>query len=215
MRKKIPTVTRPDPTYAASLRQDGVKIPGREEEGSVEPSDQQTNAVTCDARDRVPESETIEAPEGPITEVTPAKATADPPSVAKGSHPTRKIDIRVNALARQEAALLTCGVDPAHVIRAALRRAVKDWQLGPVYAAPCKERRTRNTGWQARTSLAVDASRLQVLLRDHDPLDVLSKWASIRGQVEPRVWAEIDVVLDEIAALAAVREGPETSDPDT
>jgi hypothetical protein len=38
------------------------------------------------------------------------------------------------------------------------------------------------------------------LLRAHDPLDVLSKWTLIRGQLEPRVWAEIDVLLDEIAA---------------
>jgi hypothetical protein len=109
--------------------------------------------------------------------------------------PTRKIDIRVNALERQEGALQACGVEPAHVVRAALRRAVKGWHLSPIYAPPSDEQRTRNTQWQARTSLAVDATSLAVLLRDHDPLDVLSKWALIRGQVERRIWQQVDAIL--------------------
>lgn len=52
-----------------------------------------------------------------------------------------------------------------------------------------EERRTRITEWRARTSLAVDAGAVTTLLRAHDPLDVLSKWTLIRGQLEPRVWA--------------------------
>jgi hypothetical protein len=124
---------------------------------------------------------------------------------------TRKIDIRVNALERQEAALLACGVDPAHVIRAALRRAVKGWRLSTVHVPPAGDRRSRMTGWQARTSLAVDTAPLQGLLRDHDPLDVLSKWALIRGQVEPRIWAEIDGLLEEIAARAASPQEPDVT----
>jgi hypothetical protein len=107
----------------------------------------------------------------------------------------------VNALERQEEALIDCGVDPAHVIRAALRRAVKNWQLGPDFIAPSEERRTRITEWRARTSLSVDAGVVNALLRAHDPLDVLSKWTLIRGQLEPRVWAEIDLILGEIAVL--------------
>jgi len=117
---------------------------------------------------------------------------------------TRKIDIRVNALERQEEALIDCGVDPAHVIRAALRRAVKNWRLGPDFIPPAEDQRTRITDWRARTSLAVDAGAVTTLLRAHDPLEVLSKWTLIRGQLEPRVWAEIDAILAEIAAHAAV-----------
>jgi hypothetical protein len=124
---------------------------------------------------------------------------------------TRKIDIRVNALERQEEALIDCGVDPAHVIRAALRRAVKNWELGPDFIPPAEERRTRITEWRARTSLAVDAGAVTTLLRAHDPLDVLSKWTLIRGQLEPRVWAEIDAILAEIAAHAAVPHDGEVS----
>lgn len=33
-------------------------------------------------------------------------------------------------------ALIDCGVDPAHVVRAALRRAVKDWRLRPEFVSP-------------------------------------------------------------------------------
>ncbi len=124
---------------------------------------------------------------------------------------TRKIDIRVNALERQEEALIDCGVDPAHVIRAALRRAVKNWELGPDFIAPSEEQRTRITEWRARTSLAVDAGVVNALLRAHDPLDVLSKWTLIRGQLEPRVWAEIDAILTEVAERAAVQHAEEIS----
>jgi hypothetical protein len=119
---------------------------------------------------------------------------------------TRKIDIRVNALERQEDALIDCGIDPAHVIRAALRRAVRNWQLGPDFVPPPEEQRTRITEWRARTSLAVDTVALTALLREHDPLDVLSKWTLIRGQVEPRVWSEIDAILEEIVHLAAPQQ---------
>lgn len=126
------------------------------------------------------------------------------PTRPRGSPATRKIDIRVNALERQEEALIDCGVDPAHVIRAALRRAVKNWALGPVFIPPAEEQRTRITEWRARTSLAVDAHAVTDLLRAHDPLDVLSKWTLIRGQLEPRVWAEIDAILAEIAVHAAL-----------
>ena len=124
------------------------------------------------------------------------------PTRARRSPATRKIDIRVNALERQEEALIDCGVDPAHVIRAALRRAVKNWDLGPDFIPPAEERRTRITEWRARTSLAVDDATVTTLQRAHDPLDVLSKWTLIRGQLEPRVWAEIDAILDEIAKRA-------------
>lgn len=133
------------------------------------------------------------------------------PTRARRSPATRKIDIRVNALERQEEALIDCGVDPAHVIRAALRRAVKNWELGPDFIPPAEEQRTRITEWRARTSLAVDAMAVTALLRAHDPLDVLSKWTLIRGQLEPRVWAEIDAILAEIAADAAAPHDDEVS----
>lgn len=168
MRKKIPTITRPDPAYAASLRPEVEEDPGREDVQRAE--------------------------------ATPEPASAQP--VVVDDHialATRKIDIRVNALERQEDALIDCGVDPAHIIRAALRRAVKTWQLGPDFIAPSEEQRTRINEWRARTSLAVHAGAMNALLRAHDPLDVLSKWTLIRGQLEPRVWAEIDTLLVEIA----------------
>lgn len=138
------------------------------------------------------------------TDARAAPAVMSSPSRPRCSPETRKIDIRVNALERQEEALIDCGVDPAHVIRAALRRAVKNWELGSDFIPPSEEQRTRITEWRARTSLAVDTTALTALLRAHDPLDVLSKWALVRGQIEPRVWSEIDLLLDEISARAAV-----------
>jgi len=203
LRKKIPTITRTDPAYAATLQQGDREVPGKEDE--EQGAETGTLAPIADAELRKSER-------GPESAVAPHQVTAessDPhtslraPVSARALSPTRKIDIRVNALERQEAALEACGVEPAHVVRAALRRAVKGWQLSPVFAPVAEERRTRNTQWQARTSLAVDAASLGVLLRDHDPLDVLSKWALIRGQVEPRIWREIDRILEEIAVRAA------------
>ena len=205
MRKKIPTITRPDPAYAATLQKGDREILGKEDEAQITATKTGTPAADVDA-DRH-ESERV-----PAGTVAPHQVTAEssdphtnlnaPVSTATKS-PTRKIDIRVNALERQEAALKICGVEPAHVVRAALRRAVKGWQLSPVFAPIAEERRTRNTQWQARTSLAVNAASLDVLLREQDPLDVLSKWALIRGQVEPRIWGEIDAILGELATAAA------------
>ena len=202
MRKKIPTITRTDPAYAASLRPEVEEDPGREEvQGAVAmPEPASAQPVVVDGQICTPPSTLL-----PLT-LRPSQETAGraaPPTLAsptrtQRSPATRKIDIRVNALERQEEALIDCGVDPAHVIRAALRRAVKNWQLGPDFIAPSEEQRTRITEWRARTSLAVDAGVVEALLRAHDPLDVLSKWTLIRGQLEPRVWAEIDMILSEL-----------------
>lgn len=215
MRKKIPTITRPDPAYAASLRPEGEKDPRREEVQRVEAFPRSGSAEAFVAgEDLALERGTPSAPapqprqEAAAGSATPAMASS--PRVRR-IPATRKIDIRVNALERQEEALIDCGVDPAHVIRAALRRAVKTWQLGPEFVPPSDEQRTRITEWRARTSLAVDANALTSILHAHDPLDVLSKWALIRGQIEPRVWAEIDVLIDEIAGNSAAPQ--ERSEP--
>lgn len=203
MRKKIPTITRPDPAYAASLRPEVGEDPGREEflraqtmpeAANVEPVVLDSHAVSP------PSTQPAPAPQ-PRQETAghPASGAMVSPARPRRSPTTCKIDIRVNARERQEEALIDCGVNPAHVIRAALRRAVKNWQLDPDFIAPSEEQRTRITEWRARTSLAVNANALGVLLRIHDPLNVLSKWTLIRGQVEPRVWAEIDAILDEIS----------------
>lgn len=211
MRKKIPTITRPDPSYAAALRSEGEEDPEREDgrmlagRGPVMARPAQATVSMQQEQIVTPSSSMPAAP----VRTEAAMPQAERPSAPAGRiATTRKIDIRVNALERQEEALIDCGVDPAHVIRAALRRAVKNWTLEPDFVAPSEEQRTRITEWRARTSLAVDAGTLTLLLRAQDPLDVLSKWTLIRGQVEPRVWSEIDTILDEIAANAAVpREG--------
>ena len=208
MRKKIPSITRPDPAYAASLRPEEEKDPRREEadrEETVLMPMSVTENLADEYQATVPSRPSVPSPQpSPETAAEIITApTASQPRVRR-IPATRKIDIRVNALERQEEALIDCGVDPAHVIRAALRRAVKTWQLGPEFVSPSEEQRTRITEWRARTSLAVDANALTSILHAHDPLDVLSKWALIRGQIEPRVWAEIDILLDEIAVRAAV-----------
>lgn len=209
MRKKIPTITRPDPAYAASLRPEVEEDPGREEVQRAEATPEPTSAQPVVVDDHIaPPPSTPPPPTPQPSQETAGRAA--PPAMAMASPTrtrripaTRKIDIRVNALERQEEALIDCGVDPAHVIRAALRRAVKNWQLGPDFIASSEEQRTRITEWRARTSLAVDAGAMNALLRAHDPLDVLSKWTLIRGQLEPRIWAEIDAILTEIARRCA------------
>lgn len=208
MRKKIPTITRPDPAYAASLRPEEGEDPGREEvlRAQTMPEAANVEPVVLDSHAVSPPSTQPAPSPQPRQETAGRAASAAMESSTRQRRipATRKIDIRVNALERQEEALIDCGVDPAHVIRAALRRAVKNWRLGPDFIPPAEDQRTRITDWRARTSLAVDAGAVTTLLRAHDPLEVLSKWTLIRGQLEPRVWAEIDAILAEIAAHAAV-----------
>lgn len=216
MRKKIPTITRPDPTYAASLRAEVEGDPGREdvlraeampEGANVEPVVLDSHAVSPPTTQPAPSPQPRQEMAGRA-----ASGAMVSPTRPRRSPATRKIDIRVNALERQEEALIDCGVNPAHVIRAALRRAVKNWELDSEFVPPSEEQRTRITEWRTRTSLAVDGAAVAALLRAHDPLDVLSKWTLIRGQLEPRVWAEIDALLDEIASkttgLCGVAIGP-------
>lgn len=206
MRKRIPTITRPDPAYAASLRPEVGEDPGREEVLRAETMPEAANVepVVLDSHAVSPPSTQPTPAPQPRQETAGRAASAAmvSPIRPRRSPATRKIDIRVNALERQEDALIDCGVDPAHVIRAALRRAVKNWELGSEFVPPSEEQRTRITEWRARTSLAVDASAVAALQRANDPLDVLSKWTLIRGQLEPRVWAEIDAILDQIAKRA-------------
>lgn len=203
MRKKIPTITRPDPAYAASLRPEVEEDPGREavQRGEAMPEPSSAQPVVVDCPIAAPPSSASASTPQPRQETTgrAAPRAMTSPTRTRRIPQTRKIDIRVNALERQEDALIDCGVDPAHVIRAALRRSLKNWRLKQDFVAPSEEQRTRITEWRARTSLAVDTGTVTALLRAHDPLDVLSKWNLIRGQLEPRVWTEIDAILDEIA----------------
>jgi hypothetical protein len=205
VRKKIPTVTRPDPNYAASLNQHSEQVPekGADVAAALHTPTRDNAARPADAKEA--EASSLWGTASPPEDRDPAEMPpqASPGPATARSLSSRKIDIRVNALKRQEAALRACGVDPAHVVRAALRRAIRDWSLSPVFAPPAEDARTRNTRWQARTTLAVDPTAFAGLLRRHDPLDVLSKWALIRGQVEPRVWAAIDAILAEIEQSAA------------
>lgn len=220
MRKKIPTITRPDPAYAASLRPEVEEDLGREEVPRAEATPEPVSArpVVVDDHVAAPPS-TPPAPTPQPSQETAGRAAplvVASPARTRRIPATRKIDIRVNALERQEEALIDCGVDPAHVICAALRRAVKNWQLEHEFVAPSEEQRTRITEWCARTSLAVDAGAVTALLRAHDPLDVLSKWTLIRGQLEPRVWAEIDIILSELVVRSDPRsdvEGVPTEQP--
>lgn len=131
MRKKIPTITRPDPAYAASLRPEVGEDSGREKvlrtETKAEPAN--VEPVILDSHAVSPPS-TQPAPASQPSQETAGRAASDAmvsPIRPRRIPATRKIDIRVNALERQEEALIDCGVDPAHVIRAALRRAVKNW----------------------------------------------------------------------------------------
>ena len=202
MRKKIPTITRPDLAYAAALRPSVEEDPGREEGQGAEAFPETVSVTDLVAEEGLARGH-VTTSLSPLRQTPETAAGIVSPPMAKAPRSrhiptTRKIDIRVNALERQEEALIDCGVDPAHVIRAALRRGVKNWVLRSVFIPQSEERPTRITEWQARTSLAVDAVALTALLRAHDPLDVLSKWTLIRGQVEPRVWAEIDLILFEL-----------------
>lgn len=112
----------------------------------------------------------------------------------------------MTALERQSAALNACGINPAHVVRAALRRATKTWQLKPEFVPPAHHRTAKPSSWRMRTTVAVDAKALTAIMATEDPLDVCSKWSLIRGQLEPLVWDEIDRILGELKHAAAQSE---------
>jgi hypothetical protein len=157
VRKKIPTITRPDPAYAASLRPEVEEDPGREEvqraEAMPEPANVRSLSSVDDHATAAKHAACARASTQTGDGRTCCACALASPTRPRRSPATRKIDIRVNALERQEEALIDCGVDPAHVIRAALRRAVKNWELGSRLYRPLR-RAAHADHRMARTHLA-------------------------------------------------------------
>ena len=203
MRKKIPTITRPDPSYAAGLKVSAPVEPQHQE--VARPDHEGVGIMRAGAESKLMKPDRPPAPhaEAVANVVDPSPAVAQPQSAR-----TRKVDVRVTALERQEADLNICGINPAHVVRAALRRATKHWQLMPEFVPPRSDRTARPSNWRMRTTVAVDAEALAAIMATEDPLDVCSKWSLIRGQLEPLVWQEIEGILAELADAAAQVERP-------
>ena len=207
MRKKIPTITRPDPSYAAGLKS----------AASVEPQSHEETRSDLEGvgHPRAGERSQLITPQRkPAPDVEAAPDVVDPsPGVAQPQFGrTRKVDVRVTALERQAADLNACGINPAHVVRAALRRATKHWQLMPKFLPPRSDRTAKPSSWRMRTTVAVDADALTAIMATEDPLDVCSKWSLIRGQLEPLVWQEVDKILAQLNEASAQIEDPRTPD---
>ncbi|MFC0159089.1 MULTISPECIES: hypothetical protein [Mameliella] len=201
MRKKIPTITRPDPGYAAGLKVSAPVEPQRQEVTGPDPE-----GFGITRADEGSELMTPERPPAPHAEAVPDVVDPSPGVALPQSARTRKVDVRVTALERQAAALNASGINPAHVVRAALRRATKHWQLKPEFVPLTHHRTAKPSSWRMRTTVAVDAETLTAIMATEDPLDVCSKWSLIRGQLEPLVWQEIDRILSELADAAAQSE---------
>jgi hypothetical protein len=205
MRKKIPTITRPDPSYAAGLK---IAAPVEPQRHQVTRPDPEGVGMT-----RAGEGSDLMTPERtPASHAEAVPDVVDPsPGVAQPqSARTRKVDVRVTALERQAEALNACGINPAHVVRAALRHATRHWQLEPEFVPPRGDRTAKPSSWRMRTTVAVDAEALTAIMATEDPLDVCSKWSLVRGQLEPLVWQEIDRILGELdvnAKLGGARDG--------
>ncbi|WP_238367899.1 hypothetical protein [Mesobacterium pallidum] len=210
MRKKIPTITRPDLDYAAGLK---IAAP-------IEPQPREEARLDLEVIEQAPagEGSKLTTPERtPAPHAETVSATAEPSPVAPQpqSARTRKVDVRVTALERQSAALNACGINPAHVVRAALRRATKHWQLEPEFVPSAHHRTAKPSSWRMRTTVAVDEEALTAIMATEDPLDVCSKWSLVRGQLEPLVWQEIDRILTELADAAAQSEDSPPGDAAT
>lgn len=201
MRKKIPTITRSDPSYAAGLKIAAPVEPQRQEVTRPDPE-----RVGMTRAGEGSELKTPERPPAPHDEAVPDVVDPEPRVAQPQSARTRKVDVRVTALECQAEALNACGINPAHVVRAALRRATKHWQLEPEFVPPKDDRTAKPSSWRMRTTVAVDAEALTAIMATEDPLDVCSKWSLIRGQLEPLVWQEIDRILAELADNAAQGE---------
>lgn len=197
MRKKIPSITKPDPAYASGLHSAPPVALGDEEVNHGPRSDSRSTPEREDTPRRLP------APDPLRSGLQTAASERSAPAVhVQAPVNTRKVDVRVTALERQASALQECGLNPAHVVRAALRRAAKVWTLRPEFIAPSEERTAKPPAWRMRTTVAVDAQSLATIQSTEDPLGVCSKWSLIRGQLEPLVWAEIDRILEELAEAA-------------
>lgn len=184
MRKRIPQITRGDAAWSS-----GLSI--REMAG---------------AEIKPPPAPTTDTAHGCSsgTRPTDTQISAGSSSHARQSTITKtiQIDIRVTALARQHAAITASGIAPPQIIRAALRKAAKNWRPQALYIAPKAAERSRERGWIIRTSLAVPEAVFDRIQAKEDPLGVCSRWSLLRGQLEPLVWQEIDWLLTRIDGAA-------------
>lgn len=194
VRKRIPFITRPDLAYASGLSQ----------------------GDPCPKTDDLPQPAASElrdpSADLPVAPLLPQPLNLNLPSRDAMS---TQIDVRVTALKRQEAALLDCGIIPAQVVRAAMRRAVKSWEIRRDFVPPQDVPRAKHPSWVVRTSLAVPAATFDRLQAERDPLGVCSRWSLVRGQLEPLVWQEIDQLLASFARDDELPGSPQACQADT
>jgi hypothetical protein len=109
------------------------------------------------------------------------------------------VSVRARPLAAQAERIASTGLQPRQVMKAAWRRAVEGFSVGPTYIEPRPSERAGGAANLWETTLTVDAEALEKLARRHDPLGVEGGWWLIRGQLEPAFWTALDEVLAQVA----------------
>lgn len=184
MRKRIPQITRSDAAWASGLSIS--ETVGAEIKPPPAPTTDTAHACSS----------------GPQPADTPISAGPSSNAQQSANTNTIQIDIRVTALARQQAAIAASGIAPPQIIRAALRKAAKSWRPQALYVAPMSAERCRERSWTIRTSLSVPEAVFDRIVAKADPLRVCSRWSLMRGQLEPLVWQEIDWLLKRLDGAA-------------
>lgn len=140
--------------------------------------------------------------EATAQDAKPAMQTTLPPrarkSRAEAGQRKALVSVRARPLAAQAERIASTGLHPRQVMKAAWRRAVEGYSVGPTYIEPGNSERAGGPANLWETTLTVDAEALEVLARRHDPLGVEGGWWLIRGQLEPAFWTALDEVLAQL-----------------
>ena len=118
-----------------------------------------------------------------------------------------QVSVRLRPLASQTERLDATGLKPKQVMKAALRKAMEGFTVGPDYIEPSKDARAAGSTYIFDTTLTVDAEALTRLRQKHDPLGVEGQYWLMRGQIEPAFWTALDDTLAQLAQPETSQKG--------
>lgn len=204
-RKKITALLGNDPEYSKEFSDAApISAPVPAEPAAEKPApkpDAAPNANAKQVKAPRPKPKTQSAPKEETTSVKPSSKLKSQPEAKLNSGETRAVHVRAVPKTNHQAgldALQYAGLPASDVVRLAGKRAIDKFELKPEYVAPEKAERLPSD-MSFRTMKTLDASTLDTLRDQADPLRLRSDAAVIQGQLEPVFWQELDALIKELS----------------
>lgn len=198
-RKKITALLGDDPVYSKQFGNNPKPVEA-DSPPSPEPNQQTEPVATPDAADHSGQKPPTKAKTKPKSEPKKPKPQTTPKKKSDISKATRAVHVRAAPKTEHQPgleALAEKGLTVLDVIRLAGRRAIEKFELDPKYVKP-EEAERLPSELSFRTMKTLNASTLDKLRDQADPLRLRSDAAVIQGQLEPLFWTELTALIKEL-----------------